>query len=76
MKQKLTITVDEELIPRAKRHARAQGISLSELVERRLRAVCGDGPPESFSMRWRGRLRLKPGKDQDDRYRRSVEKYS
>ena len=37
MKQKLTITVDAELISTAKRYARYRGVSLSSLVEQSLR---------------------------------------
>ena len=33
MKQKLTITVDAELLPLAKRYARSRGVSLSSLIE-------------------------------------------
>ena len=38
MKKKLTITIDSELIPVAKRYARQHGISLSALIERYLDA--------------------------------------
>ena len=43
MKQKLTITVDAELLPAAKRYARSRGVSLSSLVERSLREMAGRG---------------------------------
>ena len=33
MKTKLTITVDPEVVPAAKRYARSQGVSLSSLIE-------------------------------------------
>jgi len=56
MKQKLTITVDADLLPRAKRYARSQGVSLSALIERSLREVAGEHTP-SFAARWRGRFR-------------------
>lgn len=55
MKQKLTITVDPEVVIAAKRHARSRGVSLSALVERALRAEAAVGEP-SFASRWRGRL--------------------
>ena len=45
MKQKLTITVDAELVPIAKRYARSRGVSLSSLIEQSLREVAGDHPP-------------------------------
>ena len=53
MKTKLTITVDSELLPRAKRYARGRGVSLSSLIEDSLREMSGDESP-SFSARWRG----------------------
>lgn len=56
MKQKLTIIVDADLLPRAKRYARSQGVSLSALIERSLREVAGEHPP-SFAAHWRGTFR-------------------
>ena len=55
MKKKLTITVDAELIPRAKRYARSRRVSLSSLIEQSLRDMAGEDTP-SFSSRWRGRF--------------------
>ena len=56
MKQKLTITVDAELLPIAKRYARSRGVSLSSLIEQALREIAGDRA-SSFASRWRGRFR-------------------
>jgi post-segregation antitoxin (ccd killing protein) len=53
MKQKLTITVDADLVPAAKRYARSRGVSLSSLVEQSLREMAGEITP-SFASRWRG----------------------
>jgi predicted HicB family RNase H-like nuclease len=50
MKTKLTVTIDEELVPKAKRHARSHGISLSQLIESALRTLTSKGGP-SFSER-------------------------
>ena len=36
-KTKLTVTIDSEVLPRAKEYARARGVSLSSLVEQSLR---------------------------------------
>jgi len=64
MKQKLTITVEESLIAKAKRLARSKGMSLSELVEKRLlEALETQGAPASFTSQWRGRMRLKEGEE-------------
>ncbi len=56
MKQKLTITVDSDLVPAAKRYARSRGVSLSAIVEESLREVAGTDD-ESFASRWRGQFR-------------------
>ena len=50
MKQKLTITVDADLLPAAKRYARARGVSLSSLIEQSLRDMAGEHRP-SFASR-------------------------
>ncbi len=73
MKQKLTITVDAELVPAAKRYARARGVSLSSLIEQSLRELAGEGAP-SFSARWRGKFRAAERKD-DPRYAALAKKY-
>ena len=72
MKQKLTVTVDADLLPLAKRYARARGVSLSSLVEQSLREVAGK-PAPSFASRWRGRFR--PAERDDRRYEALAEKY-
>ena len=72
MKQKLTISVDAELLQITRHYARSRGVSLSSLVERALRQVAGDRAP-SFATRWRGRFRV-PGRD-DPRYDALAKKY-
>lgn len=72
MKQKLTITVDMELVPAAKRYARSRGVSLSSLIEQSLRETIGEENP-SFSERWRGEFR--PAERDDPRYDALAEKY-
>ena len=73
MKTKLTVTVDEEILPRAKEVAAARGTSLSQLVENMLRELAAERRP-SFSERWRGRLEL-DAQEGDPRYQALVEKY-
>ena len=73
MKQKLTITVDAEFIPAAKRYARSRGVSLSSLVEQSLRKLAGEATP-SFSTRWRGKFRAAE-RDGDPRYEELARKY-
>jgi post-segregation antitoxin (ccd killing protein) len=73
MKTKLTVTIDEELVPRAKRYARGQGVSLSSLIESALIEMTARGETAPFSERWRGAMVLA---DRDDeRYRALAEKY-
>ncbi|NKB80895.1 MAG: hypothetical protein GKS05_03155 [Nitrospirales bacterium] len=72
MKTKLTVTIDEDLLPKAKQYARAQGHSLSQLIETALRDMSARNTP-SFASKWRGRL--KPAFRQDDRYRQLAKKY-
>ncbi len=72
MKAKLTVTIDEELIPKAKEQARLQGLSLSDLIERALRDLTLE-TRQSFSARWRGAF--KAARRQHDRYKALAEKY-
>lgn len=72
MKTKLTVTIDEELIPKAKEHARSRGVSLSDLIEGALRSMTLE-KRRSFSARWRGRFKVAGRRD--DRYKALAEKY-
>ena len=72
MKRKLTITVDEELIPLAKQHARSRGVSLSSLIEKSLREAT-TRRSQSFATRWKGKFRL--AERDDPRYDALAKKY-
>lgn len=72
MKAKLTITVDETLVPDAKRYARQRGVSLSHLIEQALRELSASETP-TFATRWLGRFR--PARRRGRRYRRLAKKY-
>ena len=72
MKQKLTITIDSELIPRAKRYARSRGVSLSSVIEHSVREMTRD-TTRSFSSKWRGQFRA--AERDDPRYRALARKY-
>jgi len=72
VKTKLTITIDEDLIPVAKEHARSQRKSLSGVIESALRSLTA-GEKGSFARRWRGRF--KPANRKDERYRALAKKY-
>ena len=45
MKRKLTLSVDDQVISRAKRYAKQHGVSVSEMVEAYLEAVAAPSPP-------------------------------
>ncbi len=72
MKTKLTITIDKEILPLAKRYARSQGVSLSQLVETTLRSLSRE-EQLSFSARWKGKF--EPASRDDERYRTLARKY-
>lgn len=72
MKRKLTITVDDELLPRAKQFARSRGVSLSSLIEASLREMAAEDTP-SFASRWRGRFEA--ARRNDGRYEALARKY-
>jgi hypothetical protein len=72
MKTKLTITIDRELLPKAKQSAARHGVSLSQMIENALRQLSKSGN-DSFSTRWRGAFR--PAARDDERYRRLAGKY-
>ena len=72
LKKKVTITVDSEVLPLAKRYAKSQGVSLSSLIERSLREMTGQDRP-SFSTRWRGQFR--EAGIEDERYRALAKKF-
>jgi len=72
MKAKLTVTIDEDLIPQVKQYARSRGVSLSHLIEVALRELSSN-PGPSFSQRWGGKFR--PADRDDERYRALANKY-
>lgn len=72
MKTKLTVTVDAETLPRAKRYARARGVSLSSLIDAALKEMAAQESP-SFADRWRGTFEA-AGRD-DPRYEALARKY-
>ena len=73
MKKKLTITVDSDVLPAAKRYARSRGVSLSSLIEQSLREVTAEYTTSSFTSRWRGQFQA--AERDDPRYDALAEKY-
>ena len=51
-KTKLTVTIDSEVLPRAKEYARAQGVSLSALIEQSLREALEDEQSTTDKVDW------------------------
>ena len=72
MKTKLTVTIDEELVPQAKAHARSRGLSLSQLIENALRDIQVE-ENATFSSRWRGKFQ--PAERDDELYRALARKH-
>ena len=71
MKKKVTITLDAQLVPRAKKYARSRGVSLSSVIEDALQRLAADEP--SFVSRWQGRFEAAHG--DDERFRALSDKY-
>lgn len=57
MKTKLTLTLEEDLIPLAKKLAKEKGSSLSNLIEESLQNLIAESMP-SFSKKWRGKFSI------------------
>ena len=78
MKSKLTLAVDSELIPAAKRYARSRGVSLSSVVEQALREATEKNEP-TFAEKWLGAFQpahhVKPELLDDPRYDYLARKY-
>ena len=72
MRAKLTLTVDEELVPKGRAYARSRGASLSRLVEDLLRQNV-TRQSGTFTSRWRGRL--KSAERQGPRYQELRERF-
>jgi hypothetical protein len=71
MKTKLTLSVDREAIAEAKKFARRNGTSLSELVEDQFRKL-GE---QSFAQRWYGQFEVPVPKPGDARLKYLLQKY-
>lgn len=73
MKTKLTVTIDRDLLPKAKRYARARGVSLSELIEASMRQLNTDERTPTFASRWRGTFA--PATRKDEWYKALAKKF-
>lgn len=74
MKAKVTLTIDEDLVPVAKQCAGMKGVSLSRMVEEALRRLAEAAILEGrFSRKWRGVFT--PAKKDSPRYRLLADRY-
>jgi hypothetical protein len=71
MKTKLTLTVDCDVVAKAKKFARRNGTSLSELVENQFRRL----GQESFAKRWYGKFKVPVPEPGDERMKYLLRKY-
>ncbi len=72
MKTKLTLTIDKDLLPIAKKFARMKRVSLSSLIESELRKLTAPGTL-SFAEKWRGKFIS--SSEESDRYKFLSERY-
>lgn len=73
MKQKLTITVDSELLCLARNYAQGRGVSVSSLFEQALREM-GIQEAPTFAEKWRGKFQPAE-RENDPRYDSLANKY-
>lgn len=71
MKTKLTLTVERNAIAEAKKFARRNGTSLSEMVEDQFRKL----GQQSFAERWYGKFEVPVPKADDLRLKHLLRKY-
>jgi hypothetical protein len=71
VKAKLTLTVEQDAITRAKKFARRNGTSLSQLVEDQFRKL----GHQSFTERWYGKFKMPQANPKDPRLMHLLQKY-
>ena len=72
MKSKLTLSINREIIGKAKNFVRRRGTSISALVERIL-AQTIDEKKDSFVTRWTGKFEL--AENDEKRYQKLKQRY-
>lgn len=78
MKQKLTLTIDRDVVQQAKAQARREGCSLSSMIEGQLKNQCSgvrDASPEAIIKELTGVIQLEQPNTGDARYDHLVAKY-
>jgi hypothetical protein len=72
VKAKLTVTIDETLLPRAKKYAHSRRLSLLQLIED-MRRDMSSRKGSFLSQRWRGKFQAT--ERDDERYKSLARKY-
>lgn len=75
MKTRLTVTIDPDILDRAKKLAYARKTNVSALVEDLLRTAPATAKDEDFATRWAGKYTLAPSNEDDVRMRALKAKY-
>ncbi len=77
MKKRLNLTIDAQLVSRAKTLAHQRRSSISRLVEQGLKNLTGDSDRQgkSFADRWLGKLKLAPRNQADHKREHMWRKY-
>ncbi len=57
----LTISVDDDLLRKARDHARRRGLSLQDLLRGYLRSLVGDAAPDAVATELLSLMRRRPG---------------
>jgi hypothetical protein len=66
----VTISIDDDLLRKAREHARRRGVSLQELLRAYLRSVVGEASPETLAKELLELMRKSPGNSGGRRIRR------
>lgn len=77
MKRRINLTIDAELVERAKALAHQQDVSVSRLVEKGLQGLTANSerPSKRFADQWMGRLTLAPRNPADRKREHLWRKY-
>jgi hypothetical protein len=77
MKRRINLTIEAELVARAKALAHQRKSSISRLVEKGLQTLTKDAESQgkSFADKWMGKLKLAPRKPADPKREHLLRKY-
>ncbi len=66
----LTISIDDDLLRKAREHARRRGLSLQEMLRSYLKSLVGEASPEAVAAELLDLMRRTPGKSEGRKIRR------